>query len=93
MHLIAKQLGVLRCAVPMAGGGLGEGGQVGDAVADRRLARALVHHVPSSLQGSRVHEGGDGGAPLRLRRRRRLHRPCKSSPSLLVCLKKTDGLN
>ncbi|CAD6334979.1 unnamed protein product [Miscanthus lutarioriparius] len=40
----SEQLGVLRCAVPMAGGGLGEGGQVSDAVADRRLARALVHH-------------------------------------------------
>nr|ACF81559.1 unknown [Zea mays] len=44
-------------------------------MADRGLARALVHHLQGSLQGSRVHEGGDGGAPLRLRCRRRLHRP------------------
>jgi hypothetical protein len=60
----------------MAGGGPGEGGQVGDAVAGHRMACSMVHHIQGSLQGSRVHGGGDGGAPLRLRRGRHLHRPC-----------------
>jgi hypothetical protein len=59
---------LLRGAIQMAGEGLGKGGQVSHPLADSQLACTLVQHLRGSLQGSGVHEGGDGGAPLLLPR-------------------------